>query len=193
MGRRSRVQVTKELIDACRRGEPGAFDDLVHQTHRGVFTLVARIVGDWDEAADITQEVYVRVWKGVRRFRGDAAFSTWLYRIAANTALSYMKRRNRSGAPTDPTELPDEPVADATEGQADADLLERALRRLPEEARTAVVLKDVYGWSCEEIAAMMGSTEGAIKVRLFRARQRLAIELATEGVVVPIRNKKRSS
>lgn len=188
------MQVTQELIDACRRGEPGAFDDLVHQTHRGVFTLVARIVGDREDAADITQEVYVRVWKGIRRFRGDAAFATWLYRIAANTALSYMKRRSRGGTPMDPMELPEaQPVVDAAEGHADADLLERALRRLSEEARTAVVLKDVYGWSCKEVADMMGSTEGAIKVRLFRARQRLADELATAGVVVPIRNEKKRS
>jgi RNA polymerase sigma-70 factor (ECF subfamily) len=187
------LQIPDELVQACRRGDDGAFDDLVRLTHRPIFTMVARILGDQHEAADVTQEVYIRVWRGLRRFRGDSAFGTWLYRVAANTALSYLKKRGRSWRPVDPAALPETPVEDRSEEQADADLMERALQRLPAEARAVIVLKDMYGWSCEEIGRQVGATEGAVKVRVFRARKRLADELATMGVVVPLKRKKRSS
>jgi RNA polymerase sigma-70 factor (ECF subfamily) len=89
--------------------------------------------------------------------------------------------------------MPDLPASDGTEERADAELLERALATLPVSQRAVVVLKDVYGWTCEEIGRQMGTTEGAVKVRLFRARQRLADELASTGVVVPMKKRKKSS
>lgn len=186
------MEVPEALVEACRRGEPGAFDELVRLTHRPVYTLILRIVADSEDAADVTQEVYVRVWRGLKRFRGEAKFSTWLYRVAANAALSSVKKRKRIGTPVAEEDLPDLGVADRTEEHADADVLERALRRLGDEARAVVVMKDVYGWTCEEIGRAMGVSEGAIKVRLFRARKRLADELASEGVVVPMKRKKSS-
>ncbi|HEX9774517.1 MAG TPA: sigma-70 family RNA polymerase sigma factor [Actinomycetota bacterium] len=184
------MQVAPALAEACRRGEPEAFDELVRSTHRAVYTLVLRIVGDPDDAADVTQDVYVRAWRGLKRFRGDANLATWLYRIAANTALTHVRRRGRLGTPTEPERLPEIPVADGSDRQADADVLEQALASLPPEHRAAVVLKDVYGWTCEEIAEEMGTTAGAVKVRLFRARQRLADHLSSSGVVVPMGRKK---
>jgi RNA polymerase sigma-70 factor, ECF subfamily len=187
------LQVPPELVESCRRDEPGAFDELVRMTHRSVYSLVYRIVGNPDDAADVTQDVYLRVWRGLRSFRGDANVSTWLYRVAANAALTHIKRRARAGAPVAPEDMPDVPSEDGAEGRADAALLEQALLRLPPPQRAAVVLKDVYGWSCEEIGRHMGATEGAVKVRLFRARQRLADELASAGVVVPMKKRKKSS
>lgn len=186
------MQVPRELVEACKRGEPGAFDELVRETHRSVYSLIYRIVGNPDDAADVTQDVYLRVWRGLRSFRGDAEVTTWLYRVAANAALTFIKRRARQGAPVDPGEMRDVPVADGTEQRADAEVLEAALAKLPPQQRAVVVLKDVYGWTCEEIGRRMGATEGAIKVRLFRARQRLADDLASSGVVVPIQRRKRS-
>jgi RNA polymerase sigma-70 factor (ECF subfamily) len=187
------LQVPQQLIESVRRGEPGAFEELVQQTHRSVYSLVYRIVANAEDAADVTQDVYLRVWRGLRGFRGDANFSTWLYRVAANAALTHVKRRARGGVPTDPAEMPDVPADDGTEGRADAELLERALATLPVSQRAVVVLKDVYGWTCEEIGKQMGTTEGAVKVRLFRARQRLADELASAGVVIPMKKRKKSS
>jgi RNA polymerase sigma-70 factor (ECF subfamily) len=187
------LQVPQQLIESVRHGEPGAFEELVRSTHRSVYSLVYRIVGNADDAADVTQDVYLRVWRGLRGFRGDANFSTWLYRVAANAALTHVKRRARGGVPTEPSELPDLPAGDGAEERADAELLEQALATLPESQRAVVVLKDVYGWSCEEIGKQMGTTEGAVKVRLFRARQRLADELASAGVVVPLKKRKKSS
>lgn len=184
------MQIPNEVAEAARAGEPGAFDELVRLTHRSVYALVYRIVGNADDAADVTQEAYIRAWRGLRNFRGDAEVTTWLHRVAANTALTHLKRRARAGTPVDPVELPDIPVADGAEGRADAELLEQALATLQPQQRAVVVLKDVYGWTCEEIAREMGATEGAIKVRLFRARQRLADQLASAGVVVPMKKRK---
>ena len=184
------MHVPPELIESCRRDEPGAFDDLVRETHRTVYSLAYRIVGNAEDAADVVQDTYVRVWKSLKGFRGDANFSTWLYRVTANTALTHLKRQARAGTPVE--DLPDVPVADGTEQRADADVLDAALAKLPAQHRAVVVLKDVYGLSCEEIAKEMGSTEGAIKVRLFRARQRLADELASSGVVVPMTKRKKA-
>lgn len=186
------MQVSPELVEACRRGDPGAFDELVRTTYRSVYSLAYRIVGNADDAADVTQDTYVRAWRSLRGFRGDANLSTWLYRVASNVALTHLKRRARAAIPTG-DDMPDVPVADSTEQQADAEMLETALARLPAGARAVVVMKDVYGLSCEEIAKEMGTTEGAVKVRLFRARQRLADELASVGVVVPIKKKKGAS
>ena len=121
------MQVPQQLIESVRRGEPGAFEELVRSTHRPVYSLVYRIVGNAEDAADVTQDVYLRVWRGLRGFRGDANFSTWLYRVAANAALTYVKRRARGGVPTEPSELPDLPASDGTEERADAELLEQAL------------------------------------------------------------------
>lgn len=187
------MQLPRELVESCQRGEPGAFDELVRSTHRAVYSLVYRIVGNHDDAADCTQDVYVRVWRGLRGFRGEANAATWLYRIAANVALTHVRRRARAGIAVDPAELPATPVQDRSEEQADAEVMERALQTLPPQQRSVVVLKDVYGWSCEEIAKKMGTTEGAVKVRLFRARQRLAAALQGEGVVVPMRRRRKSS
>ena len=186
------MQVPPELVEAVRRQDPGAFDELVRHTHRAVYSLVYRIVGNHDDAADVTQDVYLRVWRGLRSFRGEAELGTWLHRVAANTALTFLKRRSRNGAALPPDEMPEVPIPDRTEQQADAAVLEGALARLPEAQRMVVVLKDVYGWTCEEIGKKMGATEGAVKVRLFRARRRLAEELARSGVVGPIQRKKTS-
>ncbi len=187
------MQISQELTESCLRGDPGAFEELVRTTHRPVYSLVYRIVGNAEDAADVTQEVFIRVWKGLRSFRGDANLATWLYRVSANTALTFVKRRARAGTPTLPEELPEVPTSDGADTRADADLLQRALGKLTPAARAVVVLKDVYGWSCEEIAKEMATTEGAVKVRLFRARQRLADELASQGVVVQLNPRKKAT
>ena len=165
----------------------------MRETHRSVHGLVYRLVGNHDDAADVMQETYLRVWRGLRSFRGDAAFDTWVYRVAANASMSHLKKRSRDPEPVDPTEptpferpvlLPEEPL--------DAELLERALPKLPVAMRTVIVMKDMYGFSLEEIAKHVGATEGAVKVRLFRARRRLAQLMYGSDVVVPMRRKKAS-
>lgn len=181
------MHIPEDLVDAVRRGEPAAFDALVRDTHATVYALALRITGNAEDAKDVSQEVYVRVWRGLRNFRGDANLGTWLHRITVNTALSNLRRRRR--IPTPVEELPDIGTRDLDPASSDRQIIETALRGLPDLDRAAIVLKDVEGWTCEEIARKMGSTEGAIKVRLFRARKRLADSLTAAGIVVPIRRR----
>ena len=187
------MHIDATLVEAARRGDSEAFEQLVRETHRSVYGLVYRLVGNHDDAADVMQEVYVRIWRGLRNFRGDAGFGTWAYRIAANTAVSYLKKRGREAAPVDPADLEplERPVA-APDEPADAEALEAALAKLPAPMRTAVVMKDVYGFTLEEIAKQVGATEGAVKVRLFRARRKIADLMYGSDVVVPMKRKKAS-
>ncbi len=168
--------VSPELLAACRDGDHRAFEEVVRTTYRQVYTQAFRLVGDRQEAEDVTQDAYLRVFRGLSGFRGDAQFETWLYRIVTNAALSHLRRRGRFGellAEPD-AELP-EPAAGVSLDQeaVDRDAVAQALEALPEGSRAMVVMKDVYGLSCLEIAEQVGISEGAVKVRLHRARKRL--------------------
>ncbi len=167
--------VTPELVEACRRRERGAFEELVDRTYRQAFTLAVRLVGDRHDAEDVTQEAYLRVFRSIGRFRGEARFETWLYRIVTNAAMTHLSRRGRFGdvmaKPEEAQEL--EATAPGPEQVAETDEVARALARLPAGLRTVLVLKDVYDLPVRDIAAEMGLNEGAVKVRLHRARRKL--------------------
>jgi RNA polymerase sigma-70 factor (ECF subfamily) len=167
--------VSGELLDACRRREPGAFEELVERTHRQVYTLAYRLVGDRHEAEDVAQEAYLRVHRSLRSFRGESRFETWLYRVVANAAMTQLRRRGRFGdLVAEGHEVADlQPAANPAEYSLEEDEIKRALQAMPLGYRTVVVLKDVYGFSCQEIADQIGVSEGAVKVRLHRARRRL--------------------
>lgn len=140
--------------------------------------MALRLVGDPDDARDVTQEVYLRAFRGLDGFRGDARFSTWLYRITANRASTHLRRRRRHRH----SELPDEICAPGdTDGpQHTVDLREdlvRAIAELPVKLRSVVVLRDIYDFSHAEIARELSISESAAKVRLHRARQRLRSDL----------------
>jgi RNA polymerase sigma-70 factor (ECF subfamily) len=171
--------VSRELLEAARRGEPGAFEELVERTHRRVYTLAHRLVGDRHEAEDVAQEAYMRAYRSLRGFRGEARFETWLYRITTNAAMSHLRRRGRFGdvlAEGD-ERLSREPEPRDLDEVVERDEVERALAALPPGQRTVVLLKDVYGFSCQEIGDEIGISEGAVKVRLHRARRRLKEEV----------------
>jgi RNA polymerase sigma-70 factor (ECF subfamily) len=182
------VLISPELTEACRRGDPDAFDELVRETHRPLYSLILRLVGNPEDAADVLQETYVRSWRNLRRFRGDSDLGTWLHKVATNAALTHLRKRSRAPVPVADEAL-DRGIEDpgGAEQRGDADLIERALARLSPEQRMAVVLKDMYGWSMEDIAKTVGMTEGAIKLRVFRARRRLAAMLAESGDAPPAR------
>jgi RNA polymerase sigma-70 factor (ECF subfamily) len=171
--------VSRELLEAARRGQSGAFEELVERTHRRVYTLAYRLVGDPHEAEDVAQEAYLRAYRSLRGFRGESRFETWLYRITANTALSHLRRRGRFGevlAEGD-ERLMREQEARTPDEVVERDEVERALAVLSAGQRTVVLLKDVYGFSCQEIGEEIGISEGAVKVRLHRARKRLKEEV----------------
>lgn len=177
-----------ELIEACRRGDEAAWREIVRSTHREVYTLCLRILKDPDDAAEATQDTYLKAWRGLSGFRGDARFSTWLYRVATNAALSKLrskKRRTDREVRADDEWLGDMPSASSTEatagGRLDLRRVERALQQLPEQLQVAVLLRDVYGLSTEEAARQMKCSVTAAKVRVHRGRKRLKEIVFEEG------------
>jgi RNA polymerase sigma-70 factor (ECF subfamily) len=184
----ARTPVSADLIDRCKNGDEVAWNQLVESTHRDVYTLCLRILRDPNDAAEATQDAYLKVWRNLAGFRGDAAFETWLYRVASNAALS--KHRSRKRRQTHETGVEDEmlgsfaaPGSVETTAGARSDLrdLERALGQLPEHYREAVVLRDVYNLSITEIAKQMKISETAAKVRIHRARKKLKEIVYPEG------------
>ena len=173
-------RVPNELVERCKHGDERAWSQLVEATYRDVYTLCLRILGDPNDASEATQDAYLKAWRGLHSFRGDAMFETWLYRVASNSALSKYRSRKRrqsheSGLQDDVlTALPASGSVEATAGaRIEVQALEAALARLPEQHRTVIVLRDVYGMSIEEVAAQLGISETAAKVRVHRARKRL--------------------
>lgn len=177
------MQVDPALVRAVQRGEPGAMDALIRATYTQVYALCRRLLGDRSDAADATQEVYLRVVRGVLGFRGQAAFGTWLHRVTVNVCLSALRRRGdtaargQSAGAVDfrPDELHSQDAGPETRAET-ADLAARTARALGElsaEAREVVVLRDVEGLSTKETATVLGVSEGAVKVRLHRAHARL--------------------
>jgi RNA polymerase sigma-70 factor, ECF subfamily len=171
-----------DLVALAKEGDQQAFEELVRRTYSDSYTLALRLTGDEDDARDVVQESYLRAYKGLKRFRGDAQFTTWLYRITANCASNQLRRR----AWHRHEELDEElaPMVDADHDPAAladaADLrtrVEGALALLPPRLRAVVILRDVYDLPHEAIAAELGISESAAKVRLHRARRKLRAEV----------------
>jgi RNA polymerase sigma-70 factor (ECF subfamily) len=178
--RGDRGLVTPELLDSCEKGDEAAWSRLVEATYREVYGLCLRILNDPDDAAEATQDAYLKAWRGLSGFRGDAMFSTWLYRVAANAAITKLRVRKRKRSHE--TELEEEALTQlagpsSTQASAlaklDLEELERALRSLPEHYRAVLVLRDVYGLSIEEIARELRISETATKVRIHRGRKKV--------------------
>jgi RNA polymerase sigma-70 factor (ECF subfamily) len=173
-------RVSPELVQRCRDGDESAWSELVEATYREVYAVCVRILQNPDDAAEATQDAYLKAWRGLGRFRGESAFTTWLYRIAVNAAISrHRSRRRRRARETDPGDemLAALPAPGSTEESAAARLdlrsLEVAVAALPEHYRVPLVLRDVYGLSTEEVAAELKITQTATKVRIHRARKML--------------------
>jgi len=172
------------LVDAVRRGAPGSREAIYHRYKRRVFALALRIVGSGD-AEEVAQEAFIRVFRGLPKFRGDAALGTWIYRLAVNAALSH--RARRANAPTvDPEDgASAERTLAAPPETGDAALrkqLERALALLPVGYRTVIVLHDVEGLEHEEVATILGCHVGTSKSQLHKARGKLREVLAAQGI-----------
>jgi RNA polymerase sigma-70 factor (ECF subfamily) len=181
------MDVDPALVKACQRGEAGALDALIRATYADVYVLCRRMLADPDEAADATQEVFVRVMRSVLGFRGDSSFGTWLHRVTVNVCLTALRRRSRAratgmAAGGTPFALPGDEAEVLSVGSSPSELAETAdlvarseaaLAALPEDARAVVVLRDLEGLSTREVAELLGVTETVVKVRLHRAHARL--------------------
>ena len=173
----------RELVTRAQQGDRAAFAALVRQHQDEVYTLARRLVGDPHLASDVAQEAMIRAWRALPKFRGDSRLSTWLYRVTVNTAWTHRERarRHRSAPLDEYIQVPAPYGADHPEVAGETlelrGRLRAALDNLPESQRRVVVLKDIYGWSHADIAESMGITVTAAKVRLHRARARLARDL----------------
>lgn len=177
------MNVTPELVRAAQSGDPAALEDLIAGSYRAAYTLALRLLGNPDDAAEATQEAYIRMVRGLRRFREVGAFPTWMFKIVSNVCMTEIRKRGRRDVPTE-SEMLEVPTGEDAEelavGRVFWGELERAVQELPEAYRTVVVLRDIYGLSGEETAEALGVSPGAVKVRLHRARRRLRDELADQ-------------
>ncbi|MGH9054880.1 MAG: RNA polymerase sigma factor [Acidimicrobiales bacterium] len=177
----------RALVDSARRGDRAALDELVRSTYAGAYTLAFRLTGHEDDARDVVQDAYLRAYRGLRRFRGDAQFTTWLYRITANCSANLLAKRVRSrtevladDAPVADTRAEHDPEQRAT-GEHERARVARALAVLPWRLRQVIVLRDIYDLSHDSIATELGISEAAAKVRLHRARRRLKELLSADA------------
>jgi RNA polymerase sigma-70 factor, ECF subfamily len=178
------------LVARAQAGDVGAFERLSGAYADRVFMLLLRLLGDRSEAEDAAQEVMLRAWQGIARFRGQSSYFTWLYRIAVNEANRALERRSRRPAGVaigaDELQLPAPDALDPSRQAENSELrraLSRALAELPPPLRTALVLRDVEGLSTQEAAEIAGIGQAAFKSRLHQARLRVRAALGDEALV----------
>ncbi|MFP5374203.1 MAG: RNA polymerase sigma factor RpoE [Gammaproteobacteria bacterium] len=182
-------ELDRELVARVQRGDAAAFDLLVRKYQHRVAGLISRYIADWSEVQDVAQETFVRAWRAIGNFRGDAQFYTWLHRIAVNTAKNHLVAQNRR-PPTADIDAEDAAQFESGGRLRDHDTPEREFVRrqvertvmqavggLPADLREAITLREVEGLSYEEIAARMGCPIGTVRSRIFRAREAIDQQL----------------
>ncbi|MFZ5815463.1 MAG: sigma-70 family RNA polymerase sigma factor [Bacillota bacterium] len=183
------------LVKKAQDGDRNALSELIYRYERKTYNLAYRLMGNHADASDAAQEALVRVCLRLQNFRGDSAFSTWLFRVVTNTCLDELRRRGRlrhtslddvmpveeGSVPRQAADEADSPVEHAERHEVQA-AVQRAIKRLPDEYRVVVILRDLQGLSYHEIATLLHTTLGTVKSRLHRARQALrSILRATEA------------
>ncbi|MGN7725681.1 RNA polymerase sigma factor RpoE [Luteimonas sp. 22616] len=179
----------QELVRRVQRGDSAAFDLLVRKYQHRIAALIGRYIADWSECQDVAQDTFIRAYRAIGNFRGDAQFYTWLHRIAVNTAKNHLVAHKRR-PPTEDIDVSDAEQFDSGIRLRDTDTPDRELARqqmeqvvmravdaLPEELRTAITLREVEGLSYDEIAQRMDCPIGTVRSRIFRAREAIDAEL----------------
>jgi len=184
----------QEALEACRRGDRGAFDVLVERHHRRVFRLSMRFLGDEEAALDASQETFLKAWKALARFQGGSRFTTWLTRIAINQCRNELRRRgtlkhgrlrsldepSRSGegSQADQVSAPERGAWEDAQGRELRELFEGVLQGLDPTDREVLLLKEVEGLSYEAMAEVLDLPVGTVRSRLHRARAELRRRIA---------------
>jgi RNA polymerase sigma-70 factor (ECF subfamily) len=175
-------EAERDAIAASKRGEREAFDLLVARYQRSIYRLCYRYVNNHEDANDLAQEVFLKAWRAIRRFRGDSAFSTWLYRIAVNACLNFRALRRPLTRELEDTLVDPRPGALAEVERRDAAARVRAaVSRLPEKQRATLILKLFHDLTHEEVASVLGSSVGTAKANLFHALVKLRREMTGAG------------
>lgn len=179
------MDADRGLVDAAAAGDREAYDELVRRYQAPIVNLVRALTGGDTDAEDLAQEAFVRAWRGLRRFRGDSAFRTWLYGVTVNVVRTHYGRRKRfrrlfwvGGGETEGGPEPADPDTGIEDALVMRNAIDRALAALPPDLREAVTLRDVQGLEYREIADVLGVPIGTVESRIFRARQKLRPLLA---------------
>ncbi|HIJ66574.1 MAG TPA: sigma-70 family RNA polymerase sigma factor [Candidatus Hydrogenedentes bacterium] len=185
---RLRSEADDMLVAAAKRGDGRAFEELVRRYRNEVYALAYHLVHDREDAWDISQEVFIKAHRGLKRFRGDCGFKTWLLRITSNQCKDFFKRRSLRTVPFDEAigaeggEGPGRNPREALENRELGEAILSALDALPAKHRTAFVLREFEGLTYDAMARVMGCRIGTVMSRLHHARRRLRNALAAMGV-----------
>src|SRR5690606_28638810 len=178
------------LVERVQQGDKEAFNLLIVKYQRKIMRLLSRLIRDPVEIEDVAQETFIKAYRALPNFRGDSAFYTWLYRIAVNTAKNHLVADRRRPTSSFTYENEDGETFDETENLSDintpeaafasreiVETVNQAIEALPEELRTAIILREIEGLSYEEIAQSMGCPIGTVRSRIFRAREAISHRL----------------
>jgi RNA polymerase sigma-70 factor (ECF subfamily) len=180
----------EELVALAIGGDAESFNQLVGRWERQIYALAYRVLGREEEARDVCQETFLRAFRGIKGFKGQAKFSSWLYRIALNLCRDWIRRERRSGVMTPLDAEGEPPLPDLTAETAEARTVRRDLGRLmtdamatlSEEQRTTIVLKEYHGLTFQEISDLQGSPLSTVKTRLYQGLSLLRQQLRRKGV-----------
>jgi RNA polymerase sigma-70 factor (ECF subfamily) len=177
----------EELVARSIRGDADSFNQLVLRWERPIYALAYRTIGREEDARDVCQETFLRAFRALPGFRGQAKFSSWIYRIALNLCRDWMRRERRAGFVQPPEEVdlvdlaaaaePSESIEDLVARKDQIRVIERAMALLPEDQRTAIVLKEYHGLTFQEIADLLGCPLSTVKTRLYQGLSVLRREL----------------
>ncbi len=183
-------EIDRVLVERAQQGDKTSFDILVSKYQRKLFRLVLRFVHNQTEAEDVVQETFIKAYRALHQFRGDSAFYTWIYRIGINTARNFLDNRGRRVPAS--TDMTAEQMESFSEGENLRDIntpesvlaskqiaetVNLAMNELPDDLRSALMLREIEGLSYEEIATAMGCPIGTVRSRIFRARDAVAVRL----------------
>ena len=183
----------KKIIEKVLGGDANAFEELVLKYEKTVYNLALRMVGDRDDAFDMTQEAFIKAYGSLSSFRGDSKFSVWIYRITTNVCLDFLRSKSRKQQVSltvsddddedaqldipDPSSAPEQQLIKKISMQS----VEEGLKTLPDKQRQILVMRELGGMSYAEIGKALSLEEGTVKSRIFRARKRLCIFLLDSG------------
>jgi RNA polymerase sigma-70 factor (ECF subfamily) len=180
----------EELVARSISGDADSFNELMLRWERPIYALAYRTIGREEDARDVCQETFLRAFRALPRFRGQAKFSSWLYRIALNLCRDWMRRQRRTPVVQAPEDVdlmdlaaaaePSESIEDLVVRQETVRAIERAMAALPDEQRAAIILKEYHGLTFQEIADLVGCPLSTVKTRLYQGLVVLRRELAKE-------------
>lgn len=180
----------KLLVSRSQKGDISAFEELIYNYEKKAYNIAFRIMGNEEDAKDMTQEAFIKIYKSIGNFRGESTFSTWLYRIVTNVCLDELRKRKKNS--TIPLEMnietekgnavlelsaEKETPEDIYEQVEKKHMIQSAISSLADDYKTVIILRDVQGFSYEEIATMLNCSLGTIKSRINRARNLLKDKL----------------